>query len=117
MSVQCQLLCSKSLTEWDGVNMQIKLQFLLLLLFDSVVCSLICVLQTFQFQTIGGPLTMAQLEYNLPILILGSPPSISMSSQTVTATASKTVPSAPRVSIYKVLHTINFAVKVHRFLL
>jgi len=43
-----------------------------------------------------GPLTMAQLEYNLPILILGSSPSISMSSQTVTATASKTTPAVPR---------------------
>jgi len=37
-----------------------------------------------------GPLTMTQLEYNLPILIFGSSPSMLMSPQTINATASKT---------------------------
>jgi len=48
-----------------------------------------------------GPLTMAQLEYNLPILIVGSSPSVPISPQAISATASKTdlaVSRDPKVS-------------------
>ena len=49
-------------------------------------------------QTTGGPLTMAQLEYNLPILIMGSSPSTPITPQTMNATTSKSNPVVLRVS-------------------
>ena len=40
-------------------------------------------------ESTGGALSMAQLEYNLPILVFGSSPSMSTTQQTMNATVSK----------------------------
>jgi len=55
-----------------------------------------------------GPLTMAQLEYNLPLLVAGSAGSSTMIPQPMSATAQKSNSAGPKVSILQRFVTFPF---------